>query len=141
MEPVVHERSALDVLPVRRTAPQTTSPATRRRRRGPILHSNSVSFPANRSAIAMPDLFARRNTKHFWIKIMPPRHESGAIVHGTLICEDSEAEIFDEAIGFIYANSNYVKNDWLIDILRPSGLLPICRAQPVAKFVKTPMTS
>jgi len=89
----------------------------------------------------MSDSFARRNTKHFWIKIIPPHQDGGAIVHGTLICEDSEAEIIDEAIGFIHANSNYVTKDWLIDILRPSGLPPICRAQPVAKFIKTPMSS
>jgi hypothetical protein len=85
--------------------------------------------------IPMCDGSVRRNKKHFWIKIAPPLGTVGVIVHGTLICEDSEAQIFREAVDFVSANSNFFEIDWLLDILRPSGLPPVCRAEPITKFI------
>ncbi len=65
----------------------------------------------------MSDGKVRRNTKHFWIEVMPPRGANGAIVHGTVICEDSQTQIFDEAIDFISANSKNFGMNWLIDLV------------------------
>ena len=48
---------------------------------------------------------------------MPPRGANGAIVHGTVIREDSQTQIFDEAIDFISANSKNFGMNWLIDLV------------------------
>ena len=86
----------------------------------------------------MSDVKVRRNTKNFWIEVVPPRGANGAIVHGTVIREDSQTQIFDETIDFISANSKNFGMNWLIDLVfglfaSPSFITSICsspRATP-----------
>ncbi len=47
---------------------------------------------------------------------MRPRGANGSLVHGTVICEDSQTQIFDETIDFILANSENFGMNWLIDL-------------------------
>jgi hypothetical protein len=47
---------------------------------------------------------------------MRPRGANGSLVHGTVICEDSQMQIFDETIDFIFANSENFGMNWLIDL-------------------------
>jgi len=57
--------------------------------------------------------------KHFWIKIAPPGVEAGALLRGTLICEDSERAIIDAVNEFSSESSRKTGRNWFVEILRP----------------------
>jgi hypothetical protein len=71
--------------------------------------------------------------KYFWIRIRPDRQFGGAVVQGTLICEDQEDIILQEARCFVSAHLQRISDRWLVDILRPSGS-PIRLSQSVETF-------
>ncbi|MBM3579083.1 MAG: hypothetical protein FJX40_15965 [Alphaproteobacteria bacterium] len=83
----------------------------------------------------MAESSIERKAKYFWIKITPPPGIERPVLHGTLICEDSEAQIRQEAMEFISANLEQLEMDWMIEVLRPSGAPPVCGALSVAAFL------
>jgi hypothetical protein len=73
--------------------------------------------------------------KHFWIKIAPPGVEAGALLRGTLICEDSERAIIDAVNEFSSESSRKTGRNWFVEILRPD-LSPVFPPTPLFEFIR-----
>lgn len=84
----------------------------------------------------VPDDLDSKKYKHFWIKIAPPSNATTEILHGTLICEDSDIAIRREAVEFITENSQLLGLDWRVEVWRPKSPEPILTAKGVALLLK-----